>query len=55
LLQALDPRARIRQLLAEREPFYRQADLLVNTERRPVKDVAQLVVQHFRLAQRERA
>jgi shikimate kinase len=55
LLQAPDPLARMRQLLAEREPFYRQADLLVNTERRPVKDVAQLVVQHFRLAQRERA
>ncbi len=53
LLQAPDPQARIRQLLAEREPFYRQADLLVNTEMRPVKDIAQLVVQHFRLAQRE--
>ena len=55
LLQAPDPPARIRLLLAEREPFYRQADLLVNTEMRPVKDIAQLVVQHFRLAQRERA
>jgi shikimate kinase len=53
LLQAPDPQARIRQLLAERDPFYRQADLLVNTEMRPVKDIAQLVVQHFRLAPRE--
>jgi shikimate kinase len=55
LLQAPDPVPRMRQLLAEREPFYRQADLLVNTEMRPVKEVALLIVQHFRRAQRERA
>jgi shikimate kinase len=55
LLQTPDPQARIRQLLAEREPFYRQADLLVNTGRRSQKDLALLVVQQFRIARQERS
>ncbi len=53
LLQTPEPQARIRQLLAEREPFYRQADLLVNTERRSARDIAQLVVHHFRAVRPE--
>jgi shikimate kinase len=55
LLHTPDPQARIRQLLAERESFYRQADLLVNTGPRPLKDIVQLVVQQFRLARQEGA
>jgi shikimate kinase len=55
LLQTPDPQARIRELLAEREPYYRQADLLVNTGPRPLKAIAQLVVQQFRIARQESA
>lgn len=50
LLQDPDPLARIRALLAVREPFYRQADVLVNTELRSVREVAHHVVHQFRLA-----
>src|SRR5256885_8806946 len=50
LLQTPDPQATIRQLLAEREPFYRQTDVLVNTERRALKEVVHHVIHQFRLA-----
>jgi shikimate kinase len=50
LLNEPDPLAKIRQLLADREPFYRQADVLLNTEMRSLKDVAQQVVHQFHLA-----
>jgi len=32
-----------------REPFYKQADVLLNTELRSVREVAQQVVHQFRL------
>lgn len=51
LLQEADPLAKIRQLLAAREPCYRQADVLVNTEMRSVREVAQHVLHQFHLAQ----
>jgi len=51
LLKELDPLARIRQLLAAREPHYRQADVLVNTGMRSVREVALHVVQQYHLAQ----
>ena len=51
LLQDPDPQTKIRTLLAAREPFYRQADVLVNTEMRSVREVAQQVTHQFRLAQ----
>ena len=47
LLQGPDPLARIRELLNVREPFYRQADVLVNTEMRSVKEVAHHVLHQF--------
>src|SRR4051812_8096175 len=47
LLQDPDPLEKIRKLLAAREPFYRQADVLVNTEMRSVKEVAQHVFHQF--------
>src|ERR1051325_4679316 len=50
LLQTPDPLASIRQLLSEREPFYRNADVLVSTEQRSVKEVVQHVIHQFRLA-----
>lgn len=54
LLREADPLATIRRLLAERETFYRQADVLVNTERRSIKDVANQIVHQFRLASASR-
>jgi shikimate kinase len=49
LLQHPNPLARITELLAAREPFYRQADVLVNTELRSVKEVTQHVMHQFHL------
>jgi shikimate kinase len=50
LLQEPDPLAKIHSLLAEREPFYRGADVLLNTEMRSLKDVAQQVIHQFHTA-----
>ena len=49
LLHDENPQAKIRELLAAREPFYRQADVLLNTDLRSVREVAQQVVYQFRL------
>ena len=51
LLNEPDPQAKIRTLLAQREPYYRQADVLVNTELRSIREVAQQVVHQFHMAQ----
>ncbi len=51
LLNAPDPLAKIRELLALREPYYRKADVLVNTEWRSPKEVAVQVVHQFHMAQ----
>ena len=51
LLKEADPLAKVRTLLAAREPFYRQADVLVNTGMRSVREVAQHVVHQFHMAQ----
>jgi len=51
LLNEPDPLARIRQLLETREPFYRQADVLINTDVRLVREVAHQVVHQFHVAQ----
>jgi len=50
LLHDADPLAKIRRLLAEREPFYRQADVLMNTELRSVREVAHQILHQFHLA-----
>ena len=50
LLNEPDPIEKIRKLLAERERFYRQADVLINTEFRSQKEVAQQVINQFRMA-----
>ncbi len=49
LLQTKDPRERIRELVAQREPFYREADVMVNTEHRQLHEVAQNVLHQARL------
>ena len=50
LLKTPDPLGRIRSLLATREPFYKQADILLNSEFRSIREVAQQVILQFRLA-----
>ena len=50
LLNEPDPLAKIKKLLEQREPFYRQADVLLNTEMRAVKDVAQQVIHQYHVA-----
>ena len=47
LLNGPDPEAKIRELLEQREPHYRKADVLLNTEMRPLKEVAQHLVHQF--------
>ncbi len=55
LLQTENPIEKICQLLDERAPFYKKSDLIVNTDRRPLRVVAQLVTKHFHEAQSKRA
>jgi shikimate kinase len=50
LLHDANPQAKIREMLVVREPFYRQADVLLNTELRSVGEVAQQIVHQFRFA-----
>jgi shikimate kinase len=50
LLKEPDPLAKIRQLLAAREPVYKQADILLNTDQRSLREVAQQVMHQFKLA-----
>jgi shikimate kinase len=50
LLNDPDPLGKIRNLLAAREKFYKQADVLLNSEVRSAREVAQQVVTQFRLA-----
>lgn len=52
LLHAPDPQAKIRELLEIRGPIYRQADVLIQTALRSLKEVAQQVVHQFDLARR---
>lgn len=49
LLHDPDPQKKIRDLLAVRGPFYKKADVLLNTEVRSLREVAQQVVHQFRL------
>jgi shikimate kinase len=51
LLEHHDPLAKIRELLAARDPYYRQADVLINTEMRSLREVAMQVAHQFHMAQ----
>jgi shikimate kinase len=53
LLADADPLARITALLAQRDPVYRQADILVNTDTRSVRQVAHHVLHEFRAGRGE--
>ncbi|MBX3731197.1 MAG: shikimate kinase [Verrucomicrobiae bacterium] len=48
LLQKGDPMERIRTLMAERAPVYRQADLLVGVDFRAPADTARIIASAFR-------
>lgn len=49
LLQTRDPRARLKQLMAARDPLYREiADLIVDTDGRSVPAVVKDIVRHLR-------
>lgn len=52
LLQGPNPQETIRTLLEQREPFYREADVLVNSEVRSLREVAHHVAHHFHVAQK---
>lgn len=52
LLQTSNPEKKIRELIGARDPFYRQADVLLNTEVRSAREVAQHVAHEFHLASR---
>jgi shikimate kinase len=52
LLHDPDPQKKIRDLLALREPFYKQADVLINTDQRSAREVAQQIILQFKLARR---
>ena len=52
LLHDPDPQKKIRDLLAVRAPFYRQADVLINTDLRAAREVAQQVALQYKLATR---
>ena len=51
LLNDPDPLQKIRDLLATREPYYRQADVLINTEMRSLREVSMQVAHQFHMAQ----
>jgi len=48
LLHDPDPQQKIRELLEQRAPFYRQADVLIRTDERSAREVAQQVVLQFK-------
>ena len=50
LLNGPEPLTKIRELLLQREPFYKQADVLLNCEQRSPREVAQHVVHQLRVA-----
>lgn len=50
LLQVPDPPARIRELLAAREPVYRQADVLINVEGRALRQIVAQIAAEFQRA-----
>jgi shikimate kinase len=50
LLYDPDPLQRIQDLMAAREAAYKQADLLLDSGMRPVREVAQQIVHHYQQA-----
>ncbi|MBI5387889.1 MAG: shikimate kinase [Verrucomicrobia bacterium] len=52
LLRETEPLETIRRLLVQREPFYREADVLVSTDQRSVREVATHILHEFHSALR---
>jgi shikimate kinase len=50
LLRDPEPLVKIKELLRQREPFYKQADVLLNCEQRSPREVAQHVMHQLRVA-----
>jgi shikimate kinase len=48
LLHDPDPQKKIRELLEARAPFYKQADVLIRTDERSAREVAQQIVLQFK-------
>jgi len=53
LLQGPDPMGKIRELLAAREPAYRQADVFIHSGLRAPREVAQHIAHQFQMARRQ--
>jgi shikimate kinase len=53
LLRGPDPLGKIRQLLAAREPVYRQADIFIHSGLRAPREVAQQIAHQFHDARRQ--
>jgi shikimate kinase len=52
LLHDSNPQQKIHELLAARKPFYGQADVLINTDLRSAREVAQQITLQYKLATR---
>ncbi len=47
LLNVEDPLSRIKQLLSRREPFYKEADLIIDTDNLTVQEVVEQIISHY--------
>lgn len=53
LLQTENPLDTIRSMLEKRKAAYRTADLMINTDTRPMRQISQIIVRQFRQAQHQ--
>ena len=53
LLQTENPLETIRSMLEKRKAAYRTADLMINTDTRPMRQISQIIVRQFRQAQHQ--
>ena len=48
LLEVADPKARIKELLDARRPFYEKADFMIDTSDRPIEEVSREIMQKIK-------
>ena len=53
LLQTDNPFETIRTMLEKRKSAYRTADLMINTDTRPMRQISQIIIRQFRQAQQQ--
>jgi shikimate kinase len=53
LLQTDNPLETIRTMLEKRKSAYRNADLMINTDTRPMRQISQIIIRQFRQAQQQ--